>query len=82
LVVVTASLTSGLTDRLAQRARSRRRVSLVFVDAATFARPPRTTTEPLLLRLQATGLPVAVVRRGDDLADVLGSPAREGAAYG
>jgi hypothetical protein len=25
---------------------------------------------------------VAVVRRGDDLADVLGSPPREGAAYG
>ena len=82
LVVVTASLTPGLADRLAQRARSRRRVSLVFVDAATFATPPRTTIEPLLLRLQATGLPVAVVRRGDDLADVLGSPAREGAAHG
>jgi hypothetical protein len=57
-------------------------VSLVFVDPASFATPPKATTEPLLLRLQATGIPVAVVRRGDNLKDVLGIPAREGAAYG
>jgi uncharacterized protein (DUF58 family) len=82
LVVVTASLTTSLADRLAQRARARRRVSLVFVDPASFATPPKATTEPLLLRLQATGIPVAVVRRGDNLKDVLGIPAREGAAYG
>jgi uncharacterized protein (DUF58 family) len=82
LVVVTAALTTPLADRLAQRARARRRVSLVFVDAGSYARPPRTAVEPLLLRLQAAGIPLAVVRRGDDLAEVLGASRREGAAYG
>jgi uncharacterized protein (DUF58 family) len=82
LVVVTAGLTSALADRLAQRARARRRVSVVFVDAASWAQPAHTTLEPLLLRLQATGIPLAVVRRGDDLADRLGPPTREAAAHG
>jgi uncharacterized protein (DUF58 family) len=82
LVVVTAAVTSSLADRLTQRARARRRVSLVFVDPASFATPRRATTEPLLLRLQAAGVPVAVVQQGDDLSEVLGTRAREGAAYG
>lgn len=82
LVVVTAAPTTTLADRLAQRARARRRVSLVFVDPGSFARPPRTATEPILLRLQAAGIPLAVVRRGDNLAEVLGATRREGAAYG
>ncbi len=82
LVVVTSGVTAPLVDRLAQRARARRRVSLVFVDPASFARPPQTTTEPLLLRLQAAGVPVAVLRAGDDLAESLGVSGREGAAYG
>jgi uncharacterized protein (DUF58 family) len=82
LVVVTSELTTALADRLAQRARARRRVSLVFVDAGSFARPPRTALEPLLLRVQAAGIPLAVVRSGDDLAERLGQPARQGAAYG
>lgn len=82
LVVVTAALTSALADRLAQRARARRRVSLVYVDAASFAQPPRTSPEPLLLKLQAAGIPIAVVRKGDDLAEALGPARREGAAHG
>ena len=82
LVVVTSTMTAPLADRLAQRARARRRVALVFVDPASFARPPKTTTEPLLLRLQAAGLPVAVLRAGADLAEVLGAPGREGVAHG
>ena len=66
-------------DRLVQRALSRRGVSLVHVEPASFAgAEPRP--EPLLLRLQAAGVPVAVVRRGDDLAAALGgSPATEAA---
>jgi uncharacterized protein (DUF58 family) len=67
LVVVTARLDPGLIDRLLHRALSRRDVSLVYVDAASFngaARKP----EPALLRLQAAGIPIAVVRAGDDLA--------------
>ena len=82
VVVVTAALTPALADRLVQRARTRRRVSLVFVDAGSFAEPTRTAPEPLLLRLQAIGIPLAVVRRGDDLAERLGPPTREAAAHG
>ena len=79
LVVVTARLEPALVDRLIQRAFARRKVSVVFVDAASFngaARRPR----PALLRLQAAGIPVAVVRAGDDLGACLsGEPARESA---
>lgn len=71
LALVTARLEPSLVDRLVHRALAQRRVSVVFVDAPTFAggRPSR---EPGLLKLQAAGVPVAVVRRGDDLAAVLG----------
>jgi uncharacterized protein (DUF58 family) len=70
LVVVTARLEAGLVDRLVERALARRNVSLVYVDPASFngvaSRP-----ESALLRLQAAGVAVAVVRRGDDLAAAL-----------
>lgn len=76
LVVVTASLPAQLVDRLVQRALSHHRVSLVYVDSASFdGRGPRR--EPALLRLHAAGVPVSVVRRGDDLAARL-SAAEEG----
>ena len=79
LAVVTARLEPGLVDRLVQRALSRRRVSLVYVDPASFNGAPRRR-EPLLLRLHAAGIPVAVVRAGDDLAAcLLGEPAAEAA---
>ena len=45
-------------------------VSVVWIDAASFAARP-TRAEPGVLRLAAHGLPTAVVRRGDDLADEL-----------
>jgi uncharacterized protein (DUF58 family) len=73
LAVVTSRLTPDLVDRLVQRAASRRGVSLVYVDAATFGRGGGRTAEPGLLRLQSLGVPVAVVRRGDDLAAALGT---------
>jgi uncharacterized protein (DUF58 family) len=77
LVVVTARLESALVDRLIQRALSRRKVSVVFVDAASFNGAARRV-EPALLRLQAAGIPVAVVHAGDDLAACLsGEPATE-----
>ena len=81
LVVVTARLAPELLDRLVQRALARRRASLVYVDAASFADSgaPRRP-EPALLRLQAAGVPVAVLRRGDDLAAALGAPELPGAA--
>ena len=66
LVVVTARVDAPLADRLVQRALSRRGVSVVYVEAT----PSR---EPQLLRLQAAGIPVAVLRPGDELGTVLGA---------
>jgi len=79
LVVVTARLEPALVDRLIQRALSRRKVSVVFVDPASFNGRPRRP-EPALLRLQAAGIAVAVIRAGDDLAVCLSAePATESA---
>ncbi|HEY0416314.1 MAG TPA: DUF58 domain-containing protein [Gaiellaceae bacterium] len=66
LVVVTSRIDVRLVDRLVQRALSRRGVSLVYVEAVP-------GPQPQLLRLQAVGIPVAVVRARDDLAVALGS---------
>jgi uncharacterized protein (DUF58 family) len=70
LVVVTSRLDSGLVDRLVQRALSRRKVSVVFVDAATLNGTARTR-DPGLLRLQAAGVAIAVVHAADDLGAAL-----------
>jgi uncharacterized protein (DUF58 family) len=67
LVVVTSLVTPALVDRLVQRVLSRRGTALVFVDAAR--RPA-----PGLLRMRSAGVPIAVLREGDDLAAVLGAP--------
>jgi uncharacterized protein (DUF58 family) len=72
LAVVTARLEPALVDILVQRALSRRSVSLVYVDPASFNGAGRRP-EPLLLRVQRAGIPVAVVRDGDDLASCLGA---------
>jgi hypothetical protein len=77
LVVVTARLAPGLGDRLIQRALAQRAVSVVYVDAATFGPKGRGAPEPELLRLQAAGVAVAIVRRGDDLAAVLSARTAE-----
>ncbi len=66
LVVVTSRVDAPLADRLVQRALSRRGVSVVFVEVVPEPRPQ-------LLRLQSVGIPVAIVRRGEDLAAALGS---------
>jgi hypothetical protein len=71
LVVVTSRVEPGLVHRLLERARSRRPVALVHVDAPTFA-GRASNPDPALLQLQAAGIPVAVVRRGDDLRQALG----------
>ena len=65
LVVVTSRVDAPLVDRLVQRALSRRGVSFVYVEA-------EPGPQPQLLRLQAAGIPVAVVRRDADLAAALG----------
>jgi uncharacterized protein (DUF58 family) len=71
LVVVTSRIEPGLVNRLLERARSRRPVALVHVEASSFAGRPHRP-EPELLRLQAAGVPIAVVRSGEDLATALG----------
>jgi len=70
LVVVTSRVERSLVDRLIQRAVTRRPVALVHVEPESFL-GRRRIPEPELLRLQAAGVPVAVVRHGDDLATVL-----------
>lgn len=81
LVVVTARLAPALATKLAQRALTSHGVSLVWIDSASFAGRP-AKAEPELLRLQAAGVPVAVVRQGDDLRAALGSvPVARGVAH-
>ncbi|MFL5921224.1 MAG: DUF58 domain-containing protein [Gaiellaceae bacterium] len=71
LCIVTASLSPRLVERLVHRALGSGHVSLVFVDPASFAgAEPRPSPE--LLRLQAAGVALALVRAGDDLAERLG----------
>jgi uncharacterized protein (DUF58 family) len=74
LAVVTPRLDAALVDRIIQRAQARRNTALVYVDG-------RHDREPLLLRLQAAGIAVAVLREGDDLARVLGAPSFAEAAH-
>jgi uncharacterized protein (DUF58 family) len=81
LVVVTSRVERSLVDRLLERALTRRAVALVHVEAESFAGAPRRPV-PELLRLQAAGVPVAVVRRGDDLAAALRGAAEPEAAHG
>jgi hypothetical protein len=75
LVVVTARVTPTLVDRLVHRRMSRRQVSVVFAAGGT-------DREPALVRLQAAGVPVAVVRVGGDLAGALAGPQLAEAAHG
>jgi uncharacterized protein (DUF58 family) len=80
-VVVTARLSGALATKLVQRALSGQGVSVVWIDAASFA--GRTApVEPELLRVQAAGVAVAVVRSGDSLAAVLGARPGAGRAVG
>jgi uncharacterized protein (DUF58 family) len=81
-VVVTSRVSGALAVALVQRALAGQGVSVVWVDAPSFAGRP-TRVEPELLRLQAAGVAVAVVRDGDSLAAVLGAaPAVRRAAHG
>jgi uncharacterized protein (DUF58 family) len=87
LTVVTASLTPKLAERLAQRVFQRHAATLVYVDPASFV-PGGGATErdpgiaAQILRLERAGVPVAVLRRGDDLVSVLGGARLGGAAVG
>jgi uncharacterized protein (DUF58 family) len=83
LTVVTSSLSPLLVERLLQRTLSRRRAAVVFVDPASFGpNGAHPAPQPALLRLQAVGVPVAVVRRGDDLREKLAGETLRRAAGG
>ncbi|GIU94799.1 MAG: hypothetical protein KatS3mg012_1256 [Gaiellaceae bacterium] len=78
LVVVTAVLSGATVDAILRSAR-RSSVSVVWIDAASFAGRPATTS-PGALRLARGGITTAVVRAGDDLAAALApGPVREAA---
>jgi uncharacterized protein (DUF58 family) len=80
LAVVTASLSPRLAESLVARALGVGSVSLVLVDSASFA-GARSKPRPELLRLQAVGVPVVVLRRGDDLLERLGGARLAEAAH-
>jgi uncharacterized protein (DUF58 family) len=69
LALVTATTDPGAFAQILGLA-TRRLVSVVWIDAASFAGRP-TRAEPGLLRLAGHGIPTACVRKGDDLAAVL-----------
>lgn len=80
LVVVTATLEHAAVTALLSSA-ARRLVAVVWIDAPSFAGRP-TRAAPGVLRLGAAGVPVAVVRHGDDLARALDAPRLEAHAHG
>ena len=78
---MTARLSGALATKLVQRALAAQGISVVWIDAPSFAGRP-TKVEPELLRLQAAGVAVAVVRQGDSLAAVLGAAPAVRSAHG
>lgn len=80
LTIVTAALDPAAFTAMVGLS-SRRPVSVVWIDAASFAsRPTRAAVG--LLRVAAHGIPTTVVRRGDDLAVSLSARSLESAAHG
>jgi hypothetical protein len=83
LTVVTASLAPLLVERLLRRTLGQQRAALVYVDPTSFGRNgAHPAPQPAVLRLQAGGVPVAVIRSGDDLGSKLGGSALRRAADG
>jgi uncharacterized protein (DUF58 family) len=69
LVAVTSALDHALADALLERSLARKPTALVLVEAASFRTGGAPAgREPALLKLQAGGVPVAILRSGDDLA--------------
>jgi uncharacterized protein (DUF58 family) len=83
LAVVTAALRPALVETLIARAAAQQHVSVVYVDAPSFARrrAAALASDAAVLRLQRAGIAVAVLRKGDDLEGVLGA-SEAGAAHG
>jgi uncharacterized protein (DUF58 family) len=78
LCLVTSNLSSRLVDRLLQRSVTRRGTSVVYVDTASYAGGAASgglpaETRAQIGRLEHSGIPVCVLRHGDDLAARLGT---------
>jgi uncharacterized protein (DUF58 family) len=80
VVIVTASADPA-AYRVVLSLAGRRALSVVWIDAASYAKRLRRA-EPGLLRLAARGIPTAVVRRGDDLATALSARTLSGVVGG
>jgi hypothetical protein len=82
--VVTSGLTPRLADRLLQRSLTHRGTSVVFVDPTSFASEGVLPVDARaqVARLDHAGIPVCVLRRGDDLAGKLGARSFLGEAVG
>jgi uncharacterized protein (DUF58 family) len=78
LVIVSATVEPAYLEAILASA-GRRIVSLVWVDAPSYAGRP-TRSLPGLLRLSAAGIPVATLRKGDDLASALDASRMEALA--
>jgi uncharacterized protein (DUF58 family) len=77
LCIVTSGVSPRLADRLLQRSVTRRGSSVVYVEPTSFAEGSEERSLPAdvraqLARLDHAGIPVCVLRRGDDLAAHLG----------
>jgi uncharacterized protein (DUF58 family) len=80
IVVVTANLEPTAIEAILQTG-TRRLVSVVWIDAPSYVgKATRAATGPL--RLSAAGIPVAVVRRGEDLTAALDLSRVEARAHG
>jgi uncharacterized protein (DUF58 family) len=75
LTVVTPAIRPQLVEALIARAVSRQRVAVVYVELPSFTERERPAigVDAALLRLESAGIPVARLRRGDELAGVLGA---------
>jgi uncharacterized protein (DUF58 family) len=74
LTVVTSSVSQKLVERLVQRAFAHHVATVVYVDPRSFLEgptPPDHDASAQLLRLDRAGIAVAILRRGDDLAEKL-----------
>ncbi|HET9286920.1 MAG TPA: DUF58 domain-containing protein [Gaiella sp.] len=70
LVVITAR-PEAVADALVARRAVGRSSALVAIDAPTYAGRPPSAASPTLLRLAGSGVPLAVVRDGEPLAEAL-----------
>lgn len=86
LCIVTSGLSARLAERLVQRSITRRGASIVLVELSSFVpgrEPgPPAETKALLTRLGHAGIPVCVLRSGDDLAERLAQQGPQALASG